>query len=294
MTNPPPLEELDIRTGAIADLSSVYLLMEDPVLAEQDIPYTTVGIWQSGEDWIRGSLDYNGISVMVMPYDPEVERVVIVGNTGKCTLIEDDQITPGIIKDEDALASVNHVHGSVIATGILGGLYRMQHADSWEALTHKDVRENLSAACAHPSGGILACGWRGLIALYNGGEVERIESGTNVILTDVICDQDGELFACGQRGTIVRGHKDALKPLELEGITDDFWSIAKFQGELYVASTIALYRLVDDETLELVKFAGEAIPTSFYHLDTYQDSLMLSAGQKDAVLFDGKEWTRIL
>ena len=132
------------------------------------------------------------------------------------------------------------------------------------------------------------------MAHYEGKNVERFESGTNVILTDIICDQDGEVLTCGQNGTIVRGVKNALKPLNLEGITDDFWSITRFQGEVYVSSITALYRLVDDQTLELVKFDGEEIPTSFYHLDTYGDSLLLSVGQKDAVLFDGNEWIRIL
>jgi hypothetical protein len=116
----------------------------------------------------------------------------------------------------------------------------------------------------------------------------------DVILTSIICDKEGEIFACGQKGVILRGTKDSLRPLNLEGITDDFWSIAKFRGEVYVSSTTALYKLVDDETLELVKYSGEEIPTSFYHLDTYEDSHMLSVGQKDAVLFDGEEWVRIL
>jgi hypothetical protein len=85
-----------------------------------------------------------------------------------------------------------------------------------------------------------------------------------------------------------------LRPLNLEGIIEDFWSIAKFQGNVYVSSITALYQLVDDESLELVEFDDEVIPTSFYRLDTYEDSLLLSVGQKDAVLFDGKAWTRIL
>jgi hypothetical protein len=291
---PLPLEELDTRTGCIVDPSLIYLLLEDPVLAERDVPHTTAAIWQPSKEWIRASLDYNGISIAATRGDPGVRKVVIVGNTGKCTVIAGGKVTTGVIKDEDALASVNYVHDSVIAVGILGGIYRMNHANSWEDLTDEDVDENLSAVCAHPSGGLLVSGWRGMVALYSGGKVERIQSGTNVILTDIICDEDGEIVACGQRGTIIRGNKDSLRPLELAGITDDFWSIAKFQGVVYVSSITAIYMLVDDNALELVKFDGEEIPTSFYHLATYEDSLMLSVGQKDAVLFDGKEWIRIL
>jgi hypothetical protein len=291
---PPSLEELKIRTGAIVDPNLIYLLMEDPVLAEQDVPHTTVAIWQPSKQWIRASLDYDGISIAVTPGDPGVRKVVIVGSTGKCTVIVGGKAMPGVIKDEDGLASANYVHGSVIAVGILGGVYRMQDRNSWEDLTNNSVEENLSAVCVHPSDGFLVCGWQGLMALYDRGTVERLESGTNVILASVICDNDGEIIACGQNGTIVRGSKDALKRLDLGRITVDFWSIVKFQGEIYVSSTTELYKLVDDDTLELITFDGEVIPTSFYHLDTYEDSLMLSVGQKDAVLFDGEEWTRIL
>jgi hypothetical protein len=288
------LEELKIRTGAIVDPHLIYILMEDPVLAEQDVPHTGVVIWQPGKQWIRTSLDYDGISIAATPGDPAVRKVVIVGTTGKCTVITGGKATPGVIKHEDALASVNYAHDSVIAVGIRGGIYRMQNRNSWKELNNKSVKENLSAVCAHPSAGFLVCGWRGLMALYDRGTAERLESGTNVILTSVICDNDGEIIACGQNGTIVRGNKDTLKRLDLQEITVDFWSIIKFQKAIYVASTTELYKLIDDETLELVKFDGEVIPTSFYHLDTYKDSLMLSVGQRDAVLFDGKEWTRIL
>ena len=181
-----------------------------------------------------------------------------------------------------------------MAVGIIGGIYRMKDPHTWEELSNPSVTANLEAVCEDPSGGFLACGWDGLVAHYEGGSVEQLESGTNVILTDIICDDGGEIFACGQRGIILRGTKGALRPLNVEGIIEDFWSIAKFQGDVYVSSITALYKLVDDENLELVKFDDKVIPTSFYRLDTYEDSLLLSVGQKDAVLFDGKAWTGIL
>ena len=295
MSNTPSLDDFNIRTGCIVNPDLVYLLLEAPKIAEKDIPHTSIGVWQRNKDWIKASLDYDGISTAVCAGESGGMKVVIVGATGSFTAIDGGRATNGIIKKkEDALASVNNVHGSIIAVGILGRIYRMKDQSSWDDLTDESIKTNIESICEYPGGGFLVCGWQGLVALYDGDAAKRFESGTNVILTSIICDKDGEMLACGQKGTIVRGSKDSLKPLELEGITDDFWSIAKFQGEVYVSSITALYKLVDDETLELVKYDGEEIPTSFYHLDTYEDSLMLSVGQKDAVLFDGKEWTRIL
>ncbi len=295
MSNEPPLQEHHYRTGCIVDPALILLLLEDPVIAEQDMPYTVVAIWQKDKDWYEASLDYDGISATVAPGIAGVNRqLVIIGNTGKFTVMSGGSSTEGVIKDEDALASVNYIHGSVIAVGIHGGIYRMNDSSSWDDLTNKLIKTNFESCCEYPEGGFLVCGWKGVVALYDGTSAERLESGTNVILTCITCDEEGEILACGQKGTIVQGKKESLKPLPLEGITNDFWSITKFQGEIYIASTTALYKLVDDENLELVKFDGEVIPTSFYHLDTYEDSLMLSVGQKDAVLFDGNDWGRIL
>ena len=286
---------MEIRTGRIVDANMVFLLMEDPVLAEDDVPHSGVAIRRRDNDWRLSRLDYNGISAAVVPEATGVNRqVVVIGNTGKCTVLSEGTGTDGVIKDETALASVSLVHGSVIAVGIVGGVYRMTRPDSWEELTDETVEENLSAVCGHPAGGFLVSGWQGLVSHYRDDGVTRLETGTNVILTDIMCDDGGEIIACGQRGTVLRGTTNSLRPLILEGISEDFWSVAKFQGEIYLTSTTALYRLVDDVTVELVKPEGEEVPTSFYHLDTFEDSLLLSVGQKDAVLFDGSEWTRAL
>jgi hypothetical protein len=295
MKDEPSLEKSEIRTGDIVDLNTVILLLEFIPVAQRDIPHTIVAIWRRTQDWVKARLDYNGIDVAPLPGpsgpDP---RFVIIGNTGKYTAVMDGPPVSGVIVEEDALASVSLVQGSVLAVGILGGIYRMKDSRTWEDLTNKSIEENLSAVCAYPDGGLLVCGWGGLMVLYNGDNVERIETGTNVILTSIICDEDGEIFACGQRGVILRGTKNSLKPLDLEGVADDFWSIVKFRGDIYVCSTIALYKIVDNVSLELVRFEGEEIPTSFYHLRTYENSLMLSVGQRDALLFDGNDWMRIL
>lgn len=291
----PSLDKYEIRTGRIIDLNTIVLLMESPRLAQSDIPHTLVAMWRRAQPWVKVRLDYNAIDVTRVPGSTKSEPwFVMIGNTGKYTAVMDRPSVSGIIVEEDGLASANFIQGSVLAVGILGGVYRMRDRNSWEKLTNKNVNENLSDVCAHPSGGFLVSGWGGLIALFTGGDVERIETGTNIILTSIICDNQGEIFACGQKGVILRGTKDSLRPLNLVGITDDFWSIVKFQGDIYVSSTIALYKLVDDETLELVQCDSEEIPTTFYHLDTYEDSLMLSVGQKDALLFDGMEWNSIL
>jgi hypothetical protein len=295
MTDAPSLSKMEMRVGRIIDPNTIILLLELDAAAQRDIPHTGIAIWRRAQDWKKLRIDYNGIDVTGFPGRSGPEpSYVIIGNTGKYTAVLDGSAVSGFIVRENALASADVIRGSVMAVGIIGGVYRMKDPHAWEQLSNPLVTANLEAVCEYPSGGFLVCGWDGLVAHYDGAGVEQLESGTNVILTDIICDDGGEIFACGQRGIILRGTKGALRPLNLEGIIEDFWSIAKFQGNVYVSSISALYQLVDDESLELVEFDDEVIPTSFYRLDTYEDSLLLSVGQKDAVLFDGKAWTRIL
>jgi len=295
MTNAPSLDKSELRTGRIIDQDTIVLLLELSAAAERDIPHTGIAIWQRFQDWKKLRLDYNGIDVTPIPGQSGSEpSFVIIGDTGKYTAVLGGSSVSGIIAEEDALAAANVIRTSVMAVGITGGVYRMKDPHTWEQLGNPLVTTNLEAVCEYPSGGFLVCGWEGLVAHYEGESVQRLESGTNVILTDIICDDGGEIFACGQRGIILRGAMGALRPLNLEGIIEDFWSITKFREDVYVSSITALYKLVDDEKLELVEFDGDGIPVSFYHLHACEDSLLLSVGQKDAVVYDGKDWTRIL
>jgi len=295
MAEAPSLEQFNLRTGRILNPDSAVVLLEDPVIAAQDVPYTVIAIWKRGhDDWYRGSIEHDGISAAIIPPIRDREKqLVIVGPSGKCTVMDSKAVTLGTIREDYDFSSVACVEGSAVAVGINGSVNRMLDRDAWSDLSHPDVSEVLEGICPYPKGGFLVSGWNGLVAHYDGKNVERCETGTNVILTGILCDDTGEIFACGQRGTIVRGTKDALAPLDLS-MSEDFWSIVRYQESIYVASTTGLYRLIDDDTLELVKFGDVVIPTTFYHLDVYQDTHLLSVGMKDAVLFDGTEWTRIL
>ncbi len=286
------LEELVARTGKIVERDRIFLLLEDPELAEQDIPHAAVAIWQPDKEIVRASIEHNAISIAV---NPVTREIVMVGSGGRFTVTGGGKKTvTGTIREDYDFSKAAYADDSIIAVGIAGSVFRMTGRETWKDISRPEVDEILEAACSFPDGGFLVCGWNGLVAHYTERGVERCDTGSNVILTSLICDESGEILACGQRGTIVRGAKDALAPLDLEGVTEDFWSIARFQGEIYVASMNALYRLADDETLQLVKFEDEVIPTSFYHLDVFEDTHLLSVGMSDAVLFDGAEWTRIL
>ncbi|WP_265594407.1 hypothetical protein [Haloferula sp. BvORR071] len=296
MAEAPSPDQFNLRTGRILNPDSVVLLLEDPVIAEEQVPYTLIGIWKRGqEEWYRGSVQHDGISAAVIPPIADREKqLVIVGPSGKCTVMDSKAVTTDIIRKDYDFSAVACIEGSAVAVGINGSVNRMIDRAVWSDLSNPEVDEILEGICPYPPGGFLVCGWNGLVAHYQGKSVDRCETGSNAILTGITCDEDGLIHACGQRGTIIRGTKDALTRIDLPSVVEDFWSIVRYQGRIHVASNTALYRLKDDDSLELVKFEGEVIPTSFYHLDVFQDTHLLSVGMKDAALFDGTGWTRVL
>ncbi|HEX5244275.1 MAG TPA: hypothetical protein VFW23_13515, partial [Tepidisphaeraceae bacterium] len=113
---------------------------------------------------------------------------------------------------------------------------------------------------------------------------------TNLILTRVVCGGDGNVYACGQVGTLIRGRKAKWELIQHGATENDFWGLAWFGGSLYVATSKALYRL-EGNALTRVPI-GPDIPGSYYHLKSAYGELW-SIGPKDVMLFDGKNWTRI-
>jgi len=74
--------------------------------------------------------------------------------------------------------------------------------------------------------------------------------------------------------------------------TEDLWDICTFQDRVFLTSTHFLYELRGD-TLETVSFEDDT-PHTFYKLAAAGDNTLLSVGQGDAFLFDGREWTRLI
>jgi hypothetical protein len=69
---------------------------------------------------------------------------------------------------------------------------------------------------------VYAVGWDGEIAALRAQQWQAVPSPTTLILTGVACAPDGAVFACGQRGTLVRAAPDGWKVLE-SAVAEDLW-----------------------------------------------------------------------
>ena len=296
MSNTPDKDDFSIRTGRIVNDEKIILLLEHDKMMNAGIPHTEVAISLKDKNWQRGSLKFNGICAVSLP-EVAVEKFCIctIGDEGDFLEMNSGKTNAGKIENANGLASIDNINGEFVAVGILGKIFRKSVGSPWENISLNDAKINLESSCSYPKGGILVCGWEGGAAFVDDANKtsEIIETGTNVILTSICCDNNGEILICGQRGTILRGTKDNLNLLNID-VKEDFWSIVKFKGLIYVSSISGLYILNDDNSLKRVVFEGEVIPSTFYHLDNYKNTKLLSVGRQDAVFFDGDNWERIL
>ena len=216
MLKVPSLEKYSIRTGCIVDENMLLLLLEDIELADEGLPYSGLAFWLRDKDWHLSRIDYDGISAKVISGSPTSRKTIVVGDSGDFSELMKGKVRHGVIKDGKGIASVKNIRGTVIAVGVLGKVFHMSDSGEWDDLRDKLIEENLESCCEYPSGGFLVCGWQGTIAHYNNGVVEKFESGINVNLTDIVCDNNGKIFSCGQKGTIVCGQKKCTKTFRIK------------------------------------------------------------------------------
>jgi hypothetical protein len=176
----------------------------------------------------------------------------------------------------------------------VGKVLRSEDSRSWNRLNHAETVNNnlLQAIAEYASDEVYVVGAKGTIVLLRPAKAERVASPTNLVLSGICRGPDDLLYACGQKGVILRGRKHEWTVVEHDVTKEDLWGICTFQGRVFVTSTHFLYELKGN-TLETVRFEHDT-PHTFCKLTASGEDILLSVGQKDAFLFDGREWTRLI
>ena len=138
---------------------------------------------------------------------------------------------------------------------------------------------------------IYAVGLQGEIWHFDSTRWRQLDSPTNRILNDVVCTGDGQVYACGDEGFLLRGRDDNWSIITDAAFTRDIWNLCWFADRLFIATTQGLFFLSDKGQVKPVDF-GSDTPKTTYHLSA-RDGIMWSIGAKDIMQFDGKTWTRI-
>ncbi len=231
---------------------------------------------------------------------------VSIAETGKEFLIGDGGIIQNVIatgpnspESNGALTNVNCVAGNtILVVGTARQVYRKVGTSDWvrqdQTCKPDQPKDRARVAFLSVDGfsadEIYAVGWDGQIWQFDGKVWKQLDSPTNLMLFSVHCCSNGDVYACGQEGVIVRGRNSSWGIIEQAETTESLRDIEEFRGKLYVCSNNLLYFLHDDE---LVPVIADYQVRSFGKLKA-TDEALLSVGLKDAAIFDGNSWQQLL
>ena len=284
---------------AIIGLDSVTCVaVVDDELAEQGVPLTKIafdanGTWHGG-----GAVEWDVISVTRCAVP--VTQYAIVGVLGRARFIGSGSMYEEDIHDGahspstmGALRDARSINGVLYACGMKRQVYRRADRGSWTLLgagfTPEPGVNGFESIDGFSDEELYAVGWEGEIWQYDGSMWTRRDSGTNVILIDVLCAGDAQVYILGRGRKLIRGRGSQWEILNID-LPVDLWSLAWFQGRLYACSKRDIF-IWKNDAFEPLVIEGDR-PKTVQYLSVAEGGLC-AVGPKDVFHFDGKTWTRI-
>jgi hypothetical protein len=301
-----------------------YVASVSDALSERRVVHAYLTEWDAGT-WRVGDADDGddirdwGVVAVTVVHQP-LEQALFLGAQGEvlCMGSGDTHHERIPAAGKGPLRGLCSVDGQAYACGMLEQVYRRHGHDDWRALdqglTRKSKAKGKSSdpgsdpgsdqgtgkGKANAIGGfeaiggfahdeLYAAGWHGDIRHFDGKRWTPCRSPVETVLTALCCAPDGQVYICGQDGTLLRGRGADWERLA-QDLGEDLWSLAWFDGALYAASACAVYRL-DGEALHAIDFGADQ-PSTCYGLSA-ADGVMWSIGPKDIMAFDGQSWSRI-
>jgi hypothetical protein len=289
-------------TGVVRypDLAALAMVSDERAAKRQDHTYFLTwdgGAW-GGEDEPKPW----GVVSMVVCTHP-IEQTVALGAGGQVYCVGSGDIHDELIDTRDGgdvprtMRGLACVDGKAIAVGMGRYVYRRDGRDVWTPLDDGARQERgdpnvvgFEAVDGFSSSEMYAAGWNGEIWSWDGESWTPVQSPVNLTLSTVCCADDGEVYVAGRRGLLLRGRGRRWSVIQHDDHAEDIWDLAWFRGDLYVSTSVGLYRLVDDHLRHVDM--GEDWPRSYFHLSAI-DEVLWSIGAKDVLAYDGSRWTRI-
>lgn len=292
---------LSYQTGAVAPDGAVLVIATENAKEDLLIPHGHLLIFRDGAWQHAASVEYFCKRVC-WRQEPTPEWLVL-GQTGAIARVSpagdmrEERLYPPPAKP----LAMGTMHGMCVvgAVAYAVGMRRQAFSDhgrgNWSSIADDMPTWSRPAAVvgfeavdSFPDQNVYAVGWAGEIATRVEGRWRRIDSPVNRILTSVVCAGDGSVYACGQRGAILRGYLDTWEVIAPGIPPEDLWSVVWYDGAVHAASLRSVFRLADGCLRRLD--IGEAL--TCYHLSTAANFLC-SVGARSITLFDGATWRLI-
>lgn len=269
-------------------------------LLEQKVANTIIYSW-NGKELTKEGYTITGVAICAAKV-PKKE-VILIGRSGdiragKIGALEAEAkiVIDSMDKKFGYLTNARTIAGRVHVCGMDRQVYR-RAKKGWEALDEglpmggEGEAVGLRAIDGFSANELYAVGIDGEIWHFDGRRWRNCPSPTGLILHGVHCADDGFVYACGQLGMILKGKGDEWTILEHASEIEDLWDITSFKGVVYAMSSRVLYA-VGRRNLVPVEYGEVATPFSFYRF-ACSESLLVTIGPKDVMIFDGEAWGRI-
>lgn len=280
----------NFRVGAVASATDALIVAGVARLEEENKAHSVVLRWTDGSNWQGTVLNWSSRACCVARRDPL--QWCVLGIDGETCVVRSSNLEEGAVGSH-SLYAVASAELGLHAVGVGGRHYVSRDGVSWKPYDTAHVGKGplLEAVTVIEDDEICAVGSEGSVVLASRGRSTLIETPTNAALASVCLGPDNLLYACGQRGVILRGRGHRWSMVEQSDTSDDLWSVCTFQGRVFAASTRMLYE-VTANSLRKVEMRGDR-PTSFCQLSACGDDVLMSVGQFDVSLFDGAQWRNL-
>lgn len=272
----------------------VFITAQIADLNQQGIGHTKVIRWKNGAfahfmiDWTTTAITSfsNPLALFCMGLDGDI-HLFHAGTKSREVITGPGDIGP--LRDMRVIDGANYV------AGMQRQVYRRSASGSWQFLSapilNKGGIKGFNSIDGYSSDEIYAVGLDGEIWFFNGSQWRPIDSPTSVSLQRIHCCPSGRAYIVGQAGVVIVGRGDQWAPLDLGDFRDDLWGVETLNDEVFVASSKAVFKLVD-ESLELASIGSDGIGSaSFLAAD---DGVLWSVGSQHlAFTIDGKHWTPV-
>lgn len=251
-------------------------------------------------DWTRATVDFTAIRIWA--YEKPEVKVFLVSPEGEVLAAtakgeEQEQIAPGQEGPEryGEIMDMRHIGKHLYVCGMGRQVYRREGKGRWE---HRD-QGVLNAPSTKSVNGFTsidglseddfyAVGFGGEIFQCKKGKWRQIDSPTNLVLNKVRAVNPELVFACGQKGVLLKGADTRWQALKHNGPKDEFFDLEWYGDRLYVAAADALYRLEAKD--RLVPVDTGLTDGTYGHLHA-NDGVLWSFGTKHILYTeDGVTW----
>ena len=290
-----------------SDIGHILVVSDDN--DERDTPHAASIMWSNeDQEWLQTGSGSNVIfwtPLSATVCDHPNAQMVAIGAWGHVLVDGKGDFHEELIRDQDRapverkgkLLRVRAIGKRAYAVGMGRQVYRRDDVKKWTPIDGgvlvpaSDMRLlGFNTIDGFSETDIYAAGLKGEIWHFDGTNWQQLDSPTNRILNDAVCAGDGNVYACGDEGFLLRGRGDHWSVITDKGFTEDIWNLCWFADRLFIATTKGLF-VLDQEKVRPVD-VGDDIPGTTYHLSA-RDGILWSIGTKDIMQYDGATWTRI-